>query len=140
MLTAKFYDASIRAGWREPGTLEQTGILEQSGHWRTMTSSRAAQSYENLVLELRDEPGVTLDDDGLAVHGTVFAYLAGDDLVVDLSSARASDLVQRGMATRVTQGGIRSRDLVGVSDLSLWPELAREAHEYVGEPPVGGES
>jgi hypothetical protein len=105
-----------------------------------MTSSLAARSYENLTLEFRDEPGVTVGDDGLLVRGTVFAFPSGDMLVVDLPSTRASDLVHRGMGIRFTQDGVRSRDLVGVSDLSLWSELAREAHEYVGEPSVGGQS
>jgi hypothetical protein len=44
------------------------------------------------------------------------------------------------MGTRFTLGGVKSRDLVSVGDLSLWSELTREAHEYVGEPPVGGQS
>ena len=105
-----------------------------------MTSSRAAEAYENLVLEFQEEEGVTVSDDGLLVHGTVFAFPSGDDLVVDLPAARASDLVQRGMGTRFTLGGVKSRDLVSVGDLSLWSELTREAHEYVGEPPVGGQS
>jgi hypothetical protein len=104
-----------------------------------MTSSRAAEAYENLVLEFQDEDGVTVDD-GLLVHGTVFAFLSGDDLVVDLPSARASDLVEREQGMRYRLDGVKSRDLVSVSDLSLWSELTREAHEYVGEPPVGGQS
>jgi hypothetical protein len=104
-----------------------------------MTSSLAAEAYENLVLELQDEDGVTVDD-GLLVHGTVFAFLADDDLVVDLPAARASDLVEREQGTRFRLDGVKSRDLVKVRDRSLWSELAREAHEYVGEPPVGGQS
>jgi hypothetical protein len=104
-----------------------------------MTSSLAAEAYENLVLEFQDEDGVTIDD-GLLVHGTVFAFLSGDDLVVDLPAARASDLVERQQGTRLRLDGVKSRDLVKVRDRSLWSELAREAHEYVGEPPVGGQS
>jgi hypothetical protein len=104
-----------------------------------MTSSIAAEAYENLVLELRDEEGVTVDD-ALLVHGTVFAFLDGDDLVVDLPAGRASDLVERQQGTRFRLDGVKSRDLVKVRDRSLWSELAREAHEYVGEPPVGGQS
>jgi hypothetical protein len=104
-----------------------------------MTSSLAAEAYENLVLEFQDEDGVTIDD-GLLVHGTVFAFLSGDDLVVDLPAARASDLVERQQGTRFRLDGVKSRDLVKVRDRSLWSELAREAHEYVGEPPVGGQS
>jgi hypothetical protein len=111
----------------------------------TMASALAAEAYENLTIEFADEEGVAVTDDGLGaselrVHGTVFAYLDGDDLVVDLPAARASDLVSRGIASRVKTEGVRSRDLVRVSDRSFWSELTREAHEYVGEPPVGGQS
>jgi hypothetical protein len=105
-----------------------------------MTSPLAAEAYENLVLELQDEPGVSVDVDGLLVHGTVFAFLSGDDLVVDLPAGRASDLVERQQGTRFRLDGVKSRDLVKVRDRSLWSELVREAHEYVGEPPVGGQS
>jgi hypothetical protein len=92
------------------------------------------------VLEFHEEDGVTVVDDQLLVHGTVFVFLSEDDLVVDLPAARASDLVERGMGTRYKLDGVKSRDLVRVSDRSLWSELTREAHEYVGEPPVGGQS
>ena len=105
-----------------------------------MTSSLSAEAFENLVLEFRDEDGVTFDADGLKVHGTVFAFLSGDDLVVDLPVGRASDLVERQQGTRFRADGVKSRDLVTVRDRSLWSELTREAHEYVGEPPVGGQS
>ena len=105
-----------------------------------MTSSLAAEAYENLVLEFREEDGVTVDGESLLVHGTVFAFLSGDDLVVDLPSQRASDLVERQQGTRFRLEGVKSRDLVTVRDRSLWSELTREAHEYVGEPPVGGQS
>jgi hypothetical protein len=106
----------------------------------TMTSTLAAEAYENLTIEFAEEEGVTITDDGLAVHGTVFAYLDGDDLVVDLPAARTSDLVSRGIGSRFKADGVRSRDLVRVTDRSFWSELTREAHEYVGEPPVGGQS
>ena len=105
-----------------------------------MTSTLAAQAFENLVLEYRDVEGVVVDIDGLLVNGTVFAFLSGDDIVVDLPAGRASDLVEREQGTRFRIDGIKSRDLVKVSDRALWSELAREAHAYVGEPPVGGQS
>ncbi len=105
-----------------------------------MTSALAAEAFQNLTIEFAEDDGVTITDEGLAVHGTIFAFLRGDDLVVDLPAQRASDLVERGMGTRFTQDGVRSRDLVGIGDRSLWSELTREAHEYVGEPPVGGQS
>ena len=106
-----------------------------------MTSSLAAQAYENLMLEFRDEEGVSVNEDGLLAHGTLFAFLDDTDgLVVDLPAARASDLVERQQGTRYRLEGVKSRDLVRIRDISLWSELTREAHEYVGEPPVGGQS
>jgi hypothetical protein len=105
-----------------------------------VTSARAAEAYENLTIEYRDEDGVTIDEDGLRVRGTLFAFLDGDDLVVDLPAARSSDLAQRGVASHFSSGGETSRDWVRVHDLSFWTELTREAHEYVGEPAVGGDS
>ena len=105
-----------------------------------MANARALEHWENLVLELTDEPGVRLSSDGLTVNGNLFAFRDEDSIVVDVSSARAADLVHRGMAAHYKHDGASSRDWVSVSDLTLWSELAREAHEYVGEPPVGGES
>ena len=105
-----------------------------------MANARATETWQDLVIEFTDEPGVDLSADGLTVNGNLFAFADGDELVVDLSSARAADLVHRGMAAHYKHGGVSSRDWVSVSDLSLWSELAREAHEYVGEPPVGGQS
>jgi hypothetical protein len=105
-----------------------------------MSNANATRTWQNLVIEFTDEPGVSLTSDGLAVNGSLFAFLDGDDLVVDVSSERSADLVHRGMAAHYKHDGSTSRDWVRVSDLSLWSELAREAHEYVGEPPVGGQS
>ena len=105
-----------------------------------MASALAAEAYENLTIEFAEEEGVTVTEEGLRVHGTVFAYLEGDDLVVDLPASRASDLVSRGIGSRLKTEGVRSRDLVRVADRTFWSELTREAHEYVGEPPIGGQS
>ena len=105
-----------------------------------MANARAIDHWDDLVLEFTDEPGVTLTSDGLAVNGSLFAFRDGDDVVVDVSADRAADLVRRGMAAHYKHDGERSRDWVSVSDLTLWSELVREAHEYVGEPPVGGQS
>ncbi|MEP6479028.1 MAG: hypothetical protein ABJB03_06530 [Rhodoglobus sp.] len=102
-----------------------------------MASELANEAYENLTISMRDEDGVTVEPDGLRVHGRVFAFRQGDDLVVELPIDRANDLVARGVAHRAPAEG---RDWVRVSDLQLWPELAGEAHEFVGEPAVGGDS
>ncbi|HEX4444718.1 MAG TPA: hypothetical protein VHZ81_14200 [Galbitalea sp.] len=105
-----------------------------------MANAGAIDRWDDLVLEFTDEPGVTLTSDGLAVNGSLFAFRDGDDVVVDVSVDRAADLVRRGMAAHYKHDGARSRDWVSISDLTLWSELVREAHEYVGEPPVGGQS
>jgi hypothetical protein len=105
-----------------------------------MASARATEAYGNLVIEFLQESGVTESGSGLAVHGRVFAFLEANDLVIELPLPRATDLVRRGQAERFSTPSHPSRDWVRVNDLQLWPELTREAHEFVGEPPVGDDS
>lgn len=101
-----------------------------------MTAAEAAFSL--LAEELREDPDadVVIGDDGVRVRGALFAFLDGDDLAVRLAPARVRDLEVRGMA-RARPG---EPGWVLVSDRELWSELAGEAHTFVGEPPVGGES
>lgn len=106
-----------------------------------MAENLAAQKFEDLAIELIDSnDGVSITDAGLLVHGVLFAFLRENDLVVDVSGLRASDLVKRGVAASYIHDGHPDRHWVRVSETQLWSELAREAHEYVGEPPVGGQS
>ncbi|MCS5734905.1 hypothetical protein [Herbiconiux daphne] len=105
-----------------------------------MVNELTAAAYDNLLLSLRDEEGVKVTSEGLLVHGKLFAFVEGDDLVVELSEARTADLTTRGVAAPFLDGEKSERNWVRVSDLQLWPELAEEAHDFVGEPPVGGES
>ena len=105
-----------------------------------MTSSDAATAYEELAFELRIEDGVTVVENELLVHGTIFAFLDGDDLVVELPEARATDLASRSVARRFTSHHHPTRNWIRVGDRELWPELLRESHEFVSEPAVGGES
>lgn len=106
-------------------------------------TDEAERTYDAVTRELlMDEDfDVDLTPDGLLVQGKLFAFLDGTDLVVELPEARATDLRERGVAEPFsgTQGG-PSRNWIRVSDLQLWSELAREAHQYVGEPPVGRQS
>lgn len=105
-----------------------------------MADQAAAVAYEELAFEMRDDDGVTVDENELFVHGKIFAFLDGDDLVVELSDERARDLTSRGVAEVFTTENHPTRNWVRVSDRQLWPELARESHEFTGEPAVGGES
>jgi len=105
-----------------------------------MTDQASAIAYEQLAFDLRDEDGVTVVENELLVHGTIFAFLDGDDLVVELPVARAVDLKGRGVAEEFDVDKHPTRNWVRVSDRELWPELARESHDFAGEPAVGGES
>ena len=105
--------------------------------------TEADRTYDAVTRELLldEDYDVDLTPDGVLVHGRLFAFLDGDDLVVELPAARSADLRERRVAVpfRGEQGG-PSRNWVRVSDRELWSELAREAHTFMGEPPVGRES
>jgi hypothetical protein len=107
-----------------------------------VANDAASKAYDDLTFSMSEDEDydVVIADDGMLVRGTLFAFLEGDDLVVELPEERASDLKERGVADASTTAGHPSRDWVRVSDIQLWPELARESHQYVGEPPVGGDS
>lgn len=107
-----------------------------------MANRAAAQAYDDITFTLqRDEDDdVAVAEDGLLVHGKLFAFLEGDDLVVELPESRARDLKQRGVAIAFEAAHRPARNWVRVSDVELWPELARESHQFVGEPLVGGAS
>ncbi|MCU1549560.1 MAG: hypothetical protein JWR36_120 [Glaciihabitans sp.] len=105
-----------------------------------MAHQAAINAWEDLTIELQDEDGVRVESEGLLVHERLFAFLDDDDLIVDVPATRADDLVSREIAVRFKLDAHPSREWIRVSDIQLWPELAREAHEYVGEPPVGGQS
>ena len=100
----------------------------------------ANAAYDALIILMSEEEGVTVEDNELLVHGKVFAYLDGSDLIVEVPDHRAVDLRTREVAEAFVSDGHPARDWVRVSDEQLWPELAREAHEFVGEPAVGGQS
>jgi hypothetical protein len=105
-----------------------------------MAGSVAEDAFEGVRFSFRDIDEVAETPEGLTVKGKLFAFLEGDDLVVELPFGRSNDLVERGVAAKFTAEGQEARDWVRVSDQQLWQELARESHEFVGEPAVGGDS
>lgn len=105
-----------------------------------MSSEDAQRAYDDLTFEVRRYDGVAVRDDGLYVYGRLFAFPAEEDIVVELPLGRVGDLEVRGQVTPFVSEQHPTRDWVRVTDRQLWSELAREAHEYVGEPPVGGQS
>jgi hypothetical protein len=104
--------------------------------------TEAQNAFDLLAEQLREDPDddVEVTDEGLRVHGALFAFLDGSDLIVCLPEARARDLEARGIA-RVCRGEVGGGDhWVTVTERELWSELADEAHTFVGEPPVGRQS
>lgn len=102
-----------------------------------------AVSYDLLATQLLDDPDldVSITVTGLHVRGALFAYPDGDDLVVDLPAERARDLVGRDVAAPVIVGRAEAKGTwVKIADPEDWPELAAEAHQFVGEPAVGMDS
>jgi hypothetical protein len=100
-------------------------------------------SFELLAAQLLEDPDldVSVTATGLHVHGRLFAYLDGTDLVVDLPTGRAEDLVGREVASSVAAGRSEAKgSWVRIADTEDWPELASESHQFVGEPAVGHDS
>ncbi|MBN9631461.1 MAG: hypothetical protein J0I18_12725 [Actinobacteria bacterium] len=106
-------------------------------------TDRPDVAFDLLSTQLLNDPDldVSLTATGLHVRGRLFAYLDGAALVADLPQARAVDLVGRGVASAVAAGRAEPKgDWIAVSDAEDWPELAAEAHQFVGEPAVGMDS
>ena len=100
-------------------------------------------AFDLLATQLLNDPDldVSITVTGLHVRGRLFAYLDDGALVVDLPAARAADLVGRDVASPVVAGRAEPKgSWVAVSDSEDWPELASEAHQFVGEPAVGMDS
>ena len=101
-------------------------------------SDRAFSSVSDALLGDPDDD-VRLDGTRLTVKGSVFARLEGEELLVALPPARAADLVSRGIASPASGDGGNGA-WVSIHDVENWVELAGEAHQFVGEPPVGRQS
>ncbi len=103
----------------------------------TEAQDRAALEMEAALVDDPDAD-VQVTPIGMIVKGSVFAYrLEQGDLVVDLPTDRADDLVGRDVATR-HEGELAPKGAwVVVADTDDWVELASEAHQFVGEPAVG---
>jgi hypothetical protein len=88
-----------------------------------------------------DRPGVTTGtgfggNDGLRIHGRIFAMLVRGELVVKVPRARAAEMVERLEGRPFEPGtGRVMREWVSVplESAEAWRELADEAFEYVGK-------
>ena len=109
----------------------------------SVATSPASPEFDLIKGELLADVDADVADstDGLVVKGTLFAHEPEEGrLVVDLPEARAVDLVSRGVAERYEDDRPAKGVWVVVTDTDDWLELATEAHQFVGEPAVGGES
>lgn len=106
-----------------------------------MTAS-SDSAFADVASALQNDPDddVSVDGSRLLVHGRPFASLDGDELLVEFPAARAIDLVTRGMASAASGPAEARGTWVSVGDSENWLELATEAHQFVGEPPVGRQS
>ena len=107
-----------------------------------MATDLVTRTYNSVVTAMIEDgyDDVERTATGLLVRGKRFAFLDGIELVVQLPQPRASDLKERGIADIFAVDDEVSETWVRVSDLELWPELMRESHAFVAEPPVGGQS
>jgi len=107
-----------------------------------VTNQVVTDAYDEIVVLLSEDADadVTVGQEGLLVHGQLFAFLDAYDLVVALPEQRVNDLLHRGVGRTYTDAEHPGRHWVRISDIELWPELAQESHTYVGEPSVGDES
>ncbi|CAM5457708.1 hypothetical protein [Leifsonia shinshuensis] len=100
-------------------------------------------AFDLLTTELLQDPDhdVSATATGLHTHGKLFAYLDRGQLFVDLPTTRAADLIDRGVATATSAARTQPTGVwVRVAEVEDWPELAAEAHQFVGEPAVGMDS
>lgn len=106
-------------------------------------TAEISRIFGDIAIQLQNDPDndVTVSGSHLLVHGHVFATLSQADLLeVVLPAARAVDLIQRGIAADVPRESPVGGAWVGVADTADWLELATEAHDFIGEPRVGGKS
>lgn len=102
----------------------------------------AQNAFDLLAVELLNDPDADVEqsDEGLRVHGSLFAFLDGENLVVCLPPDRARDLEERLIVSKYSGEVGGGNHWVVVGDRELWSELASEAHAFIGEPPVGRQS
>lgn len=105
----------------------------------SIESDRAFSAVTDALLSDADND-VRADGTRLLVKGTVFARFDGEELLLDLPAARAADLVARGIGSAAGGDAPAVGAWVSIHDVENWVELAGEAHQFVGEPPVGRQS
>jgi TfoX/Sxy family transcriptional regulator of competence genes len=130
-----------------------TGSRQIVGRPTAGSTSRlpsAAERFARLAEHFAHHSGVTIPgaasgpqgfgSGALKVHGSIFAMLRGDRLVLKLPRDRVDDLVTTGAADPFTAGKTRRMKewaTITTDDESSWQALAREAFDFVGSRPGG---
>ena len=93
------------------------------------------ERYHELCEELLAQPGVTigraLSNEGLMVHGKLFAFLLRGQLIVKLPVERVAEVIGAGTGAPALMGKRTMNGWVEVSREGDWPEIARESYDYV---------
>lgn len=104
----------------------------------------SAIRFAELVEHFARHRGITLPEpstgrnfgaSALKVHGSIFAMLTRDHLVVKLPAARVTELIDAGTGEPFTAGKtapMKQWLTVTTNEPSTWLSLAREAHAFVG--------
>ena len=98
-------------------------------------------AFDALCAVMLKKPDVTvgraLSNDGLMVHGKLFAFPRGERIVVKLPPPRIDALAGKGAVTRVLMGQRLMKEWVEVHDPGDWRALADEARAYVASLVAG---
>jgi hypothetical protein len=109
-----------------------------------MTATGGDARFAALVDRFEERPAVTPPEPGgrrfgasaLKVHGSIFAMLQADRLVIKLPATRVAELIADGDGEPFDAGkGRPMKEWVAIpvaADDALWLELAEEAFAFVG--------
>lgn len=97
----------------------------------------AIDRFAELVASYREDPAIGLGRmmrvEGLQVHGKVFAFLSGENLVLKLPEETVGSLIDAGRARTYVVGKrtMRERAEIPITEAPNWSELAEQARKFV---------
>lgn len=97
----------------------------------------AAERFAEIVASYRDQPSIGLGRmmraEGLQVHGKVFAFLSGENLIVKLPHDTIGGLIDGGRASPYLVGKRTMREWaeIPITETANWSELAEQARTFV---------
>ena len=95
----------------------------------------ADERYQDLCDEMLALPGASigraLSNEGLMVHGKLFAFLLRGQLIVKLPVERVAEVIGAGTGAPATMGTRTMKQWLEVTREADWAQLARESYDYV---------